>query len=212
MRLSHFKTIKDPCYTGGNPSAAPLCQNTDGSEQVCNDNGCVGKAVADGGSCVITCVEENPCYVGGDPAGTPICQNTDGTEQTCNNPTGCVGKSDQEAGGSCPITCDVPDPCFVGGDPTGTPWCIHADGVTPLTCSNPGNCEGKSTLEADGSGSCTITCAEDPCYIGGDPANGPWCLQADGVSEGTCDNPSNCEGQSQASFFSFDISLQCISQ
>ena len=94
----------------------------------------------------------------------------------------------------------MPNPCFVGGDPTGTPWCLHADGVTPLTCSNPGNCEGKSTLEPDGSGSCTITCAEDPCYIGGDPANGPWCLQADGVSEGTCDNPSNCEGQSQASF------------
>ena len=35
--------IPDPCYTGGDLNAAPLCQNTDGSEQTCiNSPACVG--------------------------------------------------------------------------------------------------------------------------------------------------------------------------
>ena len=69
------------------------------------------------------------------------------------------GKSTLEAdgSGSCTIQCISEDPCFQGGDPSGTPWCQNTDG-TEQVCNNPTGCTGKSTLEADGSGSCNINC------------------------------------------------------
>ena len=100
-----------------------------------------------------------------------------------------LGKSTLEAdgSGSCTIQCISEDPCFQGGDPSGTPWCLNADGTNQI-CVNAANCEGKSTLEADGSGSCTIQCVSDPCFQNGDPAGTPMCQNTDGSAQ-ECLNP-----------------------
>ena len=153
-----------------------------------NPSNCVGKSTLEpdgSGSCTIECVIPDPCYTGGDPNAAPLCQNTDGSEQTCINSPSCVGLSQgyslaplkwkkcyrkilpvgyqnnpclsTSEGGSCNIQCVVPDPCYQGGDPSGTPWCQNTDGSEQV-CNNPTGCTGKSTLEADGSGSCNINC------------------------------------------------------
>ena len=157
------------------------------------------------------CIAQDPCFVDGDPNGTPHCQNTDGSPQTCVNTNSCEGLGlNFQAGGSCPIQCIEPNPCYVGGDENGTPWCQNTDG-TEQTCMNTANCVGKSTLEADGSGTCVIGCViPDPCYVDGDPNGTPHCVNTDG-SEQTCTNASNCEGLSTIQAGG-SCSITCVTQ
>ena len=64
-----------------------------------------------------------------------------------------------------------------------------------LICSNPTNCEGRSTIQG---GQCEIDCAPvnldpnslDPCYSNGDP-NSDLTICAQGFK---CLNPTNCNG------------------
>ena len=136
----------------------------------------------------------------------------------CENPTNCKGLSTW-FGGSCAIDCLPKNPCYFYNDQNGNPDHMNICAVdtstgelleNPLICSNPLNCEGISTLQADEFSwfpdICDIDCVPpedspstpdsenlDPCYSNGDPNLDKMC------GEGfECKNWTNCEGISRA--------------
>ena len=142
----------------------------------------------------------DPCYINGDPnSGEKMC----GEGFECKNWTMCDGIS-IAAGGSCYIWCVASNPCYFYNDRNGSVEHRNICSVDTntgeilennLICSNPTNCEGRSTIQG---GQCEIDCATapvddiifDPCYSNGDPSSDAT-ICAQGFK---CINPTNCNG------------------
>ena len=78
------------------------------------------------------------------------------SNQLCENPTNCKGLSTW-FGGNCVVDCLPRNPCYFYNDRNGNPEHMNICAIdistgdvleNPLICSNPSNCEGISTLQA----------------------------------------------------------------